>query len=106
VESHLLNSPVDEPVYQFLDKKRAEGKNYYVYMTAAANKFLRIYYARIKEFMDSLEIKTPCAEHNNDDASPPVQTEIINPALSAQTNTAFTCEQDSAMQECNVMSSV
>jgi transposase len=55
VECYLLNSPADEPVYQFLDKKRAEGKNYYVYMTAACNKFLRIYYARVKEFMDSLE---------------------------------------------------
>ena len=31
-------------MYQFLDKKRAQGKPYYVYMTAGANKFLRIYY--------------------------------------------------------------
>ena len=36
-------------MYQFLDKKRAEGKPYFVYMTAAQNKFLRIYYARMKE---------------------------------------------------------
>jgi transposase len=42
VECHLLNSPADEPVYQFLDKKRSEGKHFYVYMTAACNKFLRI----------------------------------------------------------------
>jgi transposase len=55
VECYLLNSPADEPVYQFLDKKRSEGKHFYVYMTAACNKFLRIYYARVKEFMDSLE---------------------------------------------------
>jgi transposase len=55
VECYLLNSPADEPVYQFLDKKRSEGKQFYVYMTAACNKFLRIYYARVKEFMDSLE---------------------------------------------------
>ena len=47
--TYLKKSPVDEPVYQFLDKKRAEGKPYYVYMTAALNKFLRIYYARVKE---------------------------------------------------------
>ena len=45
----LQNSPPDEPVYQFLDKKRSEGKPYKVYMIAAANKFLRIYYARVKE---------------------------------------------------------
>ena len=48
---YLRLMPQDEPVYQFLDKKRAEGKPYYVYMTAGANKFLRIYYARVKECM-------------------------------------------------------
>ena len=48
---HLKKSPQDEPVFQFLDKKRAEGKPFYVYMTAAANKFLRIYFARVKEAM-------------------------------------------------------
>ena len=47
--TYLLRAPADEPVYQFLDKKRAEGKPYFVYMTAAQNKFLRIYYARVKE---------------------------------------------------------
>ena len=48
-------SPADEPVYQFLDKKRSEGKPFYVYMTAAANKFLRIYYARVKEVLSTEE---------------------------------------------------
>ena len=43
----VQNKPVDEPVYQFLDKKRSEGKPYRVYMIAAARKFLRIYYARV-----------------------------------------------------------
>ena len=52
---YLRLSPQDEPVYQFIDKKRAEGKPYYVYMTAGANKFLRIYYARVKECMAALE---------------------------------------------------
>lgn len=46
--TYLKKSPADEPVYQFLDKKRSEGKPYFVYMTAGANKFLRIYYARVK----------------------------------------------------------
>ncbi len=27
--------PQDDPVYRFMDKKRAEGKPYLVYMTAA-----------------------------------------------------------------------
>lgn len=43
----IQNQPADEPVYQFLDRKRAEGKPYRVYMVAAAHKFLRIYYARV-----------------------------------------------------------
>lgn len=51
----LIRSPVDEPVFQFMDKKRSEGKPYKVYMMASANKFLRIYYASVKSFLDSLE---------------------------------------------------
>ena len=51
--TYLKKSPVDEPVYQFLDKKRSEGKPYFVYMTAAQNKFLRIYYARVKECLEA-----------------------------------------------------
>ena len=51
----LQRSPADEPVYQFMDKKRAEGKPYRVYMMASANKFLRIYYATVKQYLDSLE---------------------------------------------------
>ena len=52
----LQTSPIDEPVFQYLDKKRSEGKHYYVYMMAAANKFLRIYYARVKEHLDKLQV--------------------------------------------------
>ena len=51
----LQKAPPDDPVYQFLDKKRSEGKPYYVYMTAGANKFLRIYYGRVKEYLSKLE---------------------------------------------------
>ena len=51
----IKRSPSDDPVYAFMDKKRAQGKPYYVYMTAGANKFLRIYYGRVKEYMASLE---------------------------------------------------
>lgn len=45
----------DEPTFQFLDRKRSEGKPYKVYMIACANKFLRIYYARVKECFDKLQ---------------------------------------------------
>ena len=51
----LQRSPTDNPVYQFMDRKRAEGKPYRVYMMASANKFLRIYYAAVKKYLDSLE---------------------------------------------------
>ena len=47
----LQQAPVDNAVFQFMDKKRFEGKHFYVYMTAAANKFLRIYYARVTEHL-------------------------------------------------------
>lgn len=49
----IQNQPLDEPVYQFLDKKRSERKPYKVYMIAAANKFLRIYYARVSEALNT-----------------------------------------------------
>ena len=47
--------PQDDPVYKFIDKKRSQGKPYYVYMTAGANKFLRIYYGRVKEYLATLQ---------------------------------------------------
>lgn len=62
---YLQRSPADEAVYQFLDKKRAEGKPYYVYMTAGANKFLRIYYARVKECMARLEAPAEAATESD-----------------------------------------
>lgn len=52
---YLQQKPLSEPVYLFMDKKRAEGKPYKVYMMAAANKFLRIYYATVKAYLDDLE---------------------------------------------------
>ena len=52
---YLQKAPVDEPVYQFMDRKRVEGKPYKVYMMASANKFLRIYYATVKAYLDALE---------------------------------------------------
>ena len=52
---YLQNAPLDEPVYQFMDRKRAEGKPYRVYMMASANKFLRRYYATVKAYLDTLK---------------------------------------------------
>jgi len=52
---YLQNSPPNEPIYQFMNRKRAEGKPYRVYMMASANKFLRIYYATVKAYLEILE---------------------------------------------------
>lgn len=51
----LQTKPQDNPVYDFLIKKQSEGKHYYSYMNAAANKFLRIYYAKVKEVLHTTE---------------------------------------------------
>ncbi len=52
---YLQRSLLNEPVYLFMDKKRSEGEPYRVYMMASANKFLRIYYATVKAYLESLE---------------------------------------------------
>lgn len=52
---YLQCSPPDEPVYQYMAMKRAEGKPYLVYMMVSANKFLRRYYATVKAYMNALE---------------------------------------------------
>lgn len=51
----LKTQPVNDPVFQFIDRKRSEGKHYYSYMCAGSAKFLRIYYARVKEYLSALE---------------------------------------------------
>lgn len=56
---YLQKAPADEPVFQFLDRKRAEGKPYYVYMTAGANKFLRRYYGKVTEYLSTLKDLPP-----------------------------------------------
>ena len=42
-------------MYHFLDRKRAEGKPFYVYMTAGANKFLRRYYGKVRDYLATLD---------------------------------------------------
>lgn len=55
METLIKKSPLDDPVFQFMDKKRAEGKPYHVYTTAGANKFLRIYYGKVREYLATLD---------------------------------------------------
>lgn len=63
----LQLQPPDDPVYQFLDKKRSEGKPYYVYMTAGMTKFLRIYYGKVR---DCLKEKGLWEQPNVDEVNP------------------------------------
>ena len=51
----LQHSKPNDPVFRFMDKKRAEGKHFYVYTVAGVAKFLRIYYARVKAHLDALD---------------------------------------------------
>ena len=56
VSTYVRCKPENEAVCQFYAKKRDEGKPFYVCTTAAANMFLCIYDARIKECLNSAEI--------------------------------------------------
>lgn len=55
VDTYVKRKPENEAVYQFYAKKMSEGKPFYVCTTAAANKFLRIYYARVKECLNQAD---------------------------------------------------
>ena len=52
----LVNCKAENPVYCFMDRKRSEGKHYYVYTVAGAAKFLRIYYAKVKEYLNTIDL--------------------------------------------------
>lgn len=51
----LCRADPNDPVFCFMDKKRTEGKHFYVYMVAGAAKFLRVYYARVKQYLNHLD---------------------------------------------------
>ena len=62
VSTYVKCKPENEAFYQFYAKKRDEGKPFFVCTTAAANKFLRIYYARVKECLNAAESATQVEE--------------------------------------------
>ena len=49
----LVHGNMENPVFCFMDKKRAEGKHFYVYTVVGAAKFLRIYYAKVTQFLNA-----------------------------------------------------
>ncbi len=52
----IQHKPIQDPVFSFIQKKRHEGKPAKVAMIAGLNKFLRLYFARVNEHLDSLKI--------------------------------------------------
>lgn len=55
IQSIMRAKPADDAIYQFILKKQAEGKSSKTAKIAGLNKFLRIYYARVKEVYCEIE---------------------------------------------------
>jgi len=78
-------------------------------MTAACNKFLRIYYARVKEYLDSLDAKSLSEASANAEAKEPskvsseISNEILEDCITAANpaDNIDTYAQDRATQECD-----
>jgi len=51
MQSLIKHRATGDPVYEFIQKKRSEGKSYKEAMIAGLNKFLRIYYGKVKEIL-------------------------------------------------------
>ena len=49
MQSLIKHKPTDDPVYDFIQKKRSEGKCAKEAMIAGLNKFLRVYYGKVME---------------------------------------------------------
>ena len=54
--SYIQHKPKGDPVYQFIEKKRSEGKCGKEALVAGMNKFLRIYYGKVTELYRDLEL--------------------------------------------------
>jgi len=55
MQSLIKHKPTDDPVYDFIQKKRCEGKCAKESMIAGLNKFLRIYYGRVTEAYKAID---------------------------------------------------
>ena len=55
MQSIVAHKPENEPVYEFISKKRSEGKSGKQAMIAGLNKFLRIYYGRVSELYKNMQ---------------------------------------------------
>ena len=55
MQSLIMHKPKDSPVYDFIEKKRAEGKCGKEAMIAGLNKFLRVYYGKVLELYRDID---------------------------------------------------
>jgi len=55
MQSLIKHKPTNDPVYDFIQKKRLEGKCSKEAMIAGLNKFLRIYYGRVSEVYRAID---------------------------------------------------
>ena len=51
----LIQHKPDDPVFDFIQKKRSEGKCAKEAMIAGLNKFLRVYYGRVAEVLNAID---------------------------------------------------
>ena len=84
VSSILRRGNPDDPIYAFMDRKRSEGKHFYVYMVAGSAKLLRIYYARVSECL---------CENTSCDIGPGKQTEAFDELAAYLTSMDVTSEE-------------
>lgn len=54
--SYIQHKPEGEPVFEFIEKKRSEGKRGKESMVAGMNKFLRIYYGKVTGLYRNLDL--------------------------------------------------
>lgn len=54
MQSLIKHKPIDDPVYDFIRKKRSEGKCGKEAMIAGLNKFLRVYYGKVMELYSEI----------------------------------------------------
>lgn len=54
IQSLIMHKPDGDPVFDYITRKRAEGKPAKAAMIAGLNKFLRIYYGKVSELYSSL----------------------------------------------------
>lgn len=54
-QSLIVHQPAGDPIFDFIQKKRSEGKCGKEAMIAGLNKLLRVYYGRVSELYNEIQ---------------------------------------------------